>query len=162
MARRAPAYVGSLIPGLQAKGLTANEALAELRSQGLGIRRQNFLKLWGASIKEGSLREKLSTGDVHATFEHGEVVKVTRPKARGFQFNVDLLAYDKSTGEFYFTPTAVVSDTLNWTRGEIIQMAAESLRAQIDKGRDSVQADILQGGHVTSVLERVPETEEVF
>lgn len=162
MARRAPAYVANLIPGLQARGLSANDALAELRAQGLGVRRQNFLRLWGATQKEASLRGRLSTNHPSQTPERSEIVQVQRPRARGFQFNVDLLARDPATGEFYFTPSAVVSDRLI-TFGEAVDIAASNLRAmQAKGGRDTVQADILQGGHVTSVLERVPELEENF
>lgn len=162
MPRRAPAYVANLIPGLQAEGLSANQALVRLREQGLGVRRENFLRLWGATQKEAAIRTRLSTSDPSASPDRSMIVQVPRPKARGFQYNINQLARDTQTGEFYFTPTAVITDRLI-TFGEAINIAAANLRAILGStDKPGYDMDIFSGGEVTSVLERVPEIEELF
>lgn len=160
MPRRAPAYVGSLIPQLQEQFTSAGAALEHLKSQGLGMRRQNFLRLWGAVKADEGLRERLGGVDVYSTPHAGEITQVPRPRARGYQYNVDVLVRDATSGAFYFTPTAVVTPTLI-TRMEAIDAAAQLLlRMQAGSTRGTPAGEIRMGGEVTGILERVPEEDE--
>lgn len=125
------------------------------------MRRQNFLRLWGAVKADEGLRERLGAHDVYATRDASEVVKVPRPRARGYQFNVDVLVRDPHSGSFYFTPTAVVTPQLI-TDAEALDRAAQLLlRMQEGSERGTPAGEIRMGGEVTSVFERVPEEEEI-
>lgn len=160
MPRRAPAYVGSLIPQLQRDFPSAGAALAHLKSQGLGMRRQNFLRLWGAVKADEGLRQRLGARDIYSVRGPEEITQVVRPRARGFQFNVDVLVRDSVSGSFYFTPTAIVTPTMI-TDAEALDRAAQLLlRMQEGSERGTPAGEIRMGGEVTGVLERVAEEEE--
>jgi hypothetical protein len=154
------AYVAHLIPGYQREGFSAEEALADLRSSGLGIRRQTFLRAWGASLHAADVSEALQTSAPYHVPQADEITQVPRPKARGFQYNVDVLMRDPSSGAVWFAPTSVITPTLV-THLEAIEQAAQGLKQAIAGGRQGIDyGEVLGGGTVTDVLERVPEFDE--
>lgn len=182
MPRRAPAYLANLIPGLQATGVSATGALEWLKGNvdrlsardqaamqnysgpataGMGgLRRQNFLRLWGATQSEGSIRATLAAADIYHVPTQAEIVRVPRPKARGFQYNVDVLVRDPTSGSFHFTPSAIVTPDLI-THLEAIERASRLLgRMQSMSDRGTPAGEVRMGGFVTGVLERVPEDYE--
>jgi hypothetical protein len=152
-------YTGSLIPQLQQRYNSASEALAALRAAGFGVRRQTFLRLWGAAKQSQAFREQLGTADPYHVPEATEISQVPRPRARGYQYNIDVLMRD-DTGSLYFTPTSVVTPDLI-THLEAIERAVTGLRAALAAGRfPDKYGEVIAGGSVTSVLERIPEYDE--
>lgn len=158
LARRS--YVYHLIPGYQREGFSAEQALADLKGSGLGIRRQTFLRAWGASLKAEAIREGLETADPYHLPQASEIVQVPRPRARGFQYDVDVLMRDPLSGAVWFAPTSVVTPQLI-THLEAIEQAALSLQAALAGGRPGQDyGEVFGGGTVTNIYERVPEYDE--
>ena len=159
MAGRAPAYVANLIPQLQDQFSSATEALEYLKSQGMGMRRQNFLQLWGATIKEQSLRERLQSVPLERTPNADEIVQAPRPNARGYLYTFDVLVKDPLTGLFHFTPTGYRTDE-PVTFAEAAQGATDALVSA--QNRDSPLAALgsINGVSLVSVLQFVPQTDE--
>lgn len=154
------AYVAHLIPQYQRQGFSAEAALAELRASGLGIRKQTFLRQWGASLHSAEVSEALQTASPYHVPQSQEITQVPRPRARGYQYNVDVLMRDSASGAVFFAPTSVVTPTLI-THLEAIELAAQGLKTSIAGGRQGIDyGEVLGGGSVTDVLERVPEFDE--
>jgi hypothetical protein len=119
MPPKAGYYIPPLIPGLQAAGFSASGALDWLRSttiplsaadqaaarryvgpatEGMGgMRRQNFLRLWGAHQRYENVRGALGQADPYHVITAAEAIPMLRPRARGFETTVDVMMRDPST-----------------------------------------------------------------
>jgi hypothetical protein len=158
--QRRPDYVGNLIAGLQAEGLSANQGLQRLKEAGYGMRRQNFLQLWGSVQAAGAVREKLQAEPVFHVPQQAEIPRVPSPRARGYRYDVDVLGRDSTSGALMYMPTAIITPTLI-THLEAIEKATQELQLAIAGGRPGVDyATVVGGGVVLNVTERVLEIDE--
>lgn len=174
--------IGNYIPALIATGVSSRQALLFARGQtenmsasaletlrasnvssleGVGgIRSQNFNWQWGSVQKSQALADRLGSVDIAHVRSGSEIVQGRFPRARGFQANVNLLVRDLRTNQEYFTPMGVVSDSV-LAEGEYLVQAANNLRsiqsqAHMSGNRDTLPIQILSGGYVTDVIERMP------
>lgn len=151
-------YAANYIPGLQAVFPSANAALAYLKEQGFGVRRQNFLHEWGASIAEASQRPTHYTATLGQLPTQASVTRRTAPQARGFHFVVEHLIEDPDTSELYWTFGGYRNDRLV-SYGEAIAGAEEAfLAGQLEDERYPQGA--LVGSRVAGVREYMPELDE--
>src|SRR6266498_2502866 len=91
MPRRAP-WPTSYIPELQARGLSANAALLYLREQGLGIRRQTFLRAWGETRAAIEKRENVQAARLDRRPTASEITPISTTFDR-------LVSYDRARTE---------------------------------------------------------------
>lgn len=143
------------------------DALATLRGSNLkilegvgGVRSQNFYWQWGAIQRSEALRERLGNVSISHVPTGDEITQGRFPRARGYQTNVNLLVRDLRSGAEYFTPMGVVSEK-PLSVGDALVRAAHNLRrvqteAHMAGNTDSLQIQILSGGYVTDVIERLP------
>lgn len=143
------------------------EALSTLRGSNVaflegvgGVRTQNFQWQWGATSRSEAIRERLGAVDVTHVPTGYEITQGRFPRARGFQTNVNLLVRDLRSGSEYFTPMGVVSER-PLSIGDALVQAAHNLRrvqtkAHMTGNRDTLPIQILSGGYVTDVIERLP------
>lgn len=181
-----PVRVEQYIPALLRTGVSANQAvlfargdtermseaaLSTLRTSDVaflegvgGVRRQNFLWQWGAISRSYALREKLGQVSPEHVPTAEEMTQGRFVRARGFQYNVDLLVRDQRSGQVYFTPMPVASSAPLST-GEALRKAVETLRhiqsqAHAAGNRDTLPITVLGPGVMTDVIERVPLLDE--
>ena len=157
MAGRSP-YVANYIPKLQARGLSANAALGELRAAGLGVQRATFLRLWGEELAASANRTPLATQrqDLRPSAEN--ITPLTTKYATGYRYTVDVAAREATSGAIYHTPIAVRTDKLV-SLDRARQMALGALQAGLDVG-GNYEFDKIYGGVVTEVRELDPTGDE--
>lgn len=143
------------------------DALSTLRGSNVsflegigGVRAQNFYWQWGATQRSAAIRERLGSVDVSHVPTGNEITQGRFPRARGFQTNVNLLVRDLRSGSEYFTPMGVVSNRPLSVGDSLIQAASNLRRIQSNAhatgNRDTLPIQILSGGYVTDVIERLP------
>lgn len=147
------------------------EALTTLRGSNVGflegvggVRAQNFNWQWGAINRSKTIRERLGNVDINHVPTSAEMTQGRFPRARGYQTNVNLLVRDLRSGSEYFTPMGVVSNS-PISVGEALVQAANNLRrvqskAHMAGNRDTLPIQILSGGYITDVIERLPLLQE--
>lgn len=182
MAAARGVYVSHLIPGLQEAGFSATGALEYLKGNtdrlsaadqaaaaaytgpaepGVGgMRRQNFLRTWGAMQRDESMRERVSTGDPYGVPHATEVTYVSRPRARGREYVVNVPVYDTQDKGFHFRPISVVTDEA-LTRLEIVERGSQTLRDILAGAPENYPTQQVFGfGSIAHAFERVPEIDE--
>lgn len=96
-------YATNLIPALQRLFPSANAALGWLKENGIGVRRQNFLWEWGATIRADSLKPRLFSARLASLPTQDQIVQRRSPAARGYHLVVEHLIEDPDSGELYWT-----------------------------------------------------------
>ena len=151
-------YAANYIPGLQAAGFSANEALAFLKEQGFGVRRQNFLWEWGAAQTEAALQPLHYTATLEGLPTMRSITQRRSPSARGFHYVVEHLLEDPETGVIYSTYGG-------WRGTRLVsygQALAEAEQAFVEgqlQDERYPQGGII-GSIVTAVREYLPELDE--
>ena len=133
MPRRAP-WPTSYIPELQARGLSANAALLYLREQGLGIRRQTFLRAWGETRAAIEKRENVQAARLDRRPTASEITPLTTRSKTGYLYHFHALVQLGATGEVYRTPISTTFDRLvsyDRARTEVMDTL---LAAQVEGG----------------------------
>lgn len=142
-------------------------ALATLRGSNVahlegigGVRTQNFQWQWAAVERSEIVRERLGGVAITHVPTGNEITQGRFPRARGYQTNVNLLVRDLRSGSEYFTPMGVISSQ-PMSIGDALVQAAHNLRrvqtqAHMTGNRDTLPIQILSGGYVTDVIERLP------
>lgn len=152
-------YASNLIPGLQQAFGTAGEALAFLKEQGLGVRRQNFLWEWGAQLKETAARPTHYSATLEQYPATASVVERRTPRQRGYHYVVQHLIEDPDSGELYFTYGGYRNDRLV-SYGEAIS-GAEGAFLEGQAGDARYPQGNLLGTQVFAVRNYLPELDEV-
>lgn len=154
MPRRSPWPV-NYIPQLQAKGMSATEALGWLRERGLGIRTQTFYRAWGETVAALDKRENVEQARLDRRPLAQEITPLRTKSATGFRYQVSAAVVRGNTGEVYYTPTAAKFDKLV-SYDTALQAALGALSdAQVEG--ESLSGDRLLGGIVTEVRELTPD-----
>lgn len=96
-------YATNLVPALQRLFPSANSALAWLKENGIGVRRQNFLWEWGAQLKADATKPALFSARLESLPSQSHLVERRSPQARGYHLIVEHLIEDPDSGELYWT-----------------------------------------------------------
>lgn len=150
---------GNYIPQLIEEGFTASGALDFLKAQGLGIRRQTFLRAWGETITALERRAQVEQTNLTRNPLAEEVTPFTAPHATGYLYSVDVLIRDRLTGEVYTTPSGYRTQTLVPYRDALAEALAALQEAQAASENETPRGQIL-GGIVNEVRQFVPEPDE--
>lgn len=126
---RLPGEARAFIPELMRQGYSANSALAFLREQGAGMRRQTFLRVWGEVGRSLQQQPALGTIPQDAPRPASEMAtwRAGRPGQYGYQVNV--LVRDRPTG-LVSTRTTYVFTPTNITPAEAAARATEAFVEQ--------------------------------
>lgn len=150
-----PDYAATYIPQLIAQGFSANGALAFLREQGLGIRRQTFLRAWGQALNYRDQEGRMSQVNLSRTPLAEEITQKAVPRAEGFFYPINAFVRDRETNEVYLTSTGYRTQT-PVSYQEAIRGALDALRAAQQLERNTPPGQIL-GAEALPVIEYVPE-----
>lgn len=148
-----PSYVANYVPGLIKRGYSMESALSTVRSYGYSVSRQTFSKLWGEAIHHASIKEGFTEGSINRVPDASEIGIATRPRARGFLYNIEMAIENQDTGEVEFHTWGVRSNR-PITLSTALQKAVESWTESQQRGRNTPEGRAL-GGMVSSVLQLV-------
>lgn len=154
-----PSYVANYIPKLLAQGHTASSALKYLRGQGFSIADKTFYRLWGETESHIAQRGAFVETPLNRRPNPDQIGIATRPRARGYLYNVEIAVHDPYTGEVAFHAWGYRSQKLV-SVGTALQGAVESWTNSQLRGRGTPEGRALGAG-LTSVLNLVGEDETV-
>lgn len=154
-----PSYVANFIPALQAQGHSATSAARVLRDAGYSFADQTFRRLWGETVDHLSKVENVSHAPLNRVPTPDQIGVATRPKARGYLYNVEVAVHDPQTGEVAFHAWGVRTKKLV-SIGAALRMAVDSWADSQTKGRGTPEGRAL-GGFISSVLNLVGPEETV-
>lgn len=152
-----PSYVANYLPRLIREGHTATSALRELRNSGQSIADKTFYRLWGETVDHLSKSEAFIDTPLNRRPSIDQIGIATRPRARGYLYNVEIAVHNPDSGEVAFHSWGVRSQKLI-SVGNAIQQAVSSWQESENSGRGSVEGRAL-GGVLSGVLQLVGEGE---
>lgn len=104
------------------QGVSANQALKQLREAGLGIQRQTFLRAYKELTEDIRARGTLLGLPLQGRPDSSMISRFTSQRASGFQHIVSIYARLPETGEVQVRRVSVLSETL-LTREQAEEMA---------------------------------------
>jgi len=152
-----PSYVANYIPSLIRQGHTATSALNELRDRGFSVANKTFYRLWGETVDHLAKSETFVDTPLNRRPSIDQIGIATRPRARGYLYNVEIAVHNPDSGEVAFHSWGVRSQKLI-SIGNALQQAVSSWQESENSGRGSVEGRAL-GGTLSSVLQLVGEDE---
>lgn len=153
-----PSYFANYLPKLIEAGYSQNAAMRELRAAGLHFADRTFRRTWGETVDHTSKVENVSHAPLNRIPTPDQVGIATRPKARGYLYNVEVAVHDPTTGEVAFHAWGVRSKKLI-SVGAALRAAVDSWTDSQSKGRGTPEGRAL-GGFVSSVLNLVGPEED--
>lgn len=154
-----PSYFASYIPRLQQAGYSATEAASLLREQGHSFADSTFRRVWAETLDHLSKVESVTQQPLNRLPSPDQVGIATRPRARGYLYNVEIAVHDPTTQEVGFHAWGVRSNKLI-SLGNALRMAVDSWAESQQTGRGTPEGRAL-GGFVSSVLQLVGPEETV-
>lgn len=152
-----PTYAAKWIPQLIAAGHSATSGLAFVRERGESIGNESWYRAWGETVATLAKGASFVDTPLHRRPTVDQIGKATRPRARGYLYNIEVAVQDPLTKEIAFHVWGVRSDKLI-SIGSAINMAVNSWTESKKLGRDTPPGRAL-GGFVSSVLNMVGEDE---
>lgn len=154
-----PSYFANYLPKMQAAGYSPTQAMRELRDAGHSFSDQLFRRVWAETIEHLSSSEALQGTPLNRLPSDASIGTATRPKARGYLYNVELAVHDPSTGEVSFHAWGVRTQKLI-SLGSALRMATDTWTelGASDRGTPEGRA---VGGFVSSVLNLVGPEETI-
>jgi hypothetical protein len=152
-----PSYVANYIPSLIRQGHTATSALRSLRDSGHQIADKTFYRLWGETVDHLSKAEAFVDTPLNRRPSVDQIGIATRPRARGYLYNVEIAVHNPDSGEVAFHSWGVRSQKLI-SIGNALQQAVNSWTDSQLRGRGTPEGRAL-GGTLSSVLQLVGEGE---
>lgn len=154
-----PSYVANYIPKLIAQGHSATSALALLREQGHSIADKTFYRLWGETQAHISQRGTFVDTPLNRRPNPDQIGIATRPRARGYLYNVEIAVHDPATNEVSFHAWGYRTQKLV-SISTALQGAVNSWTESQNRGRGTPEGRALGAG-LSSVLQLVGEDETV-
>lgn len=154
-----PSYVANYLPGLIEEGHSGASALRTLRDNGLSIKTQTFYRLWGETKSHLAKAEQFVSAPLNRRPSVDEIGIATRPRARGYLYNVEIAAQDPITGEVSFHSWGVRSQRLI-SVGAALRKAVDSWTAAQEGERGSPEGRAL-GGTMSNILQLVGPDDSV-
>lgn len=152
-----PSYVANYIPSLVKQGHTATSALNYLRENGQSIADKTFYRLWGETVDHLSKSEAFVDTPLNRRPSVDQIGIATRPRARGYLYNVEIAVHNPDTGEVAFHSWGVRSKKLI-SVGNALSQAVNSWAESQKRGRGTPEGRAL-GGVLSGVLKLVGEDE---
>lgn len=148
-----PSYFANYLPKLQQEGHSPTSAMRLLRDQGLRFSDTTFRRTWAETIDHLSKVESIAHAPINRVPTPDQVGIATRPRARGYLYNVEVAVHDSETGEVAFHAWGVRSKKLI-SIGSAMRMAVDSWTESQRQGRGTPEGRAL-GGFVSGVLNLV-------
>ena len=154
-----PSYFANYLPKLQAAGHTPTSAMRLLRDQGHSFSDQTFRRVWAETIDHLAKVESVSNAPLNRLPTPDQIGVATRPRARGYLYNVEIAVHDAETGEVAFHAWGVRTKKLI-SIGNALRMAVDSWAESQQTGRGTPEGRAL-GGFVSNVLNLVGPEETI-
>lgn len=148
-----PSYIANYLPRLIDEGHSATSALRTLREAGHSIADKTFYRLWGETIDHLSKSEAFTETPLSRRPSPDQIGIATRPRARGYLYNVEIAVHDPLSGEVSFHAWGVRSQKLI-SVGNALQKAVESWTDSQSRGRGTPEGRAL-GAILGSTLQLV-------
>lgn len=132
------------------QGLTGQQVLSALQEEGLGIRRQQFYRLWGTARAIAAEAGLEPTRPLDQAPELANIPPVATNAAEGYLHTVRLVYKERVTGNQRVVYHSTKSDT-PLTRQEAIDEAIDAYQAHSEE----YETDLIAAVH-TSVIHLVP------
>lgn len=115
-------------------GVSANEGLRQLRTAGMGVRRETWLKMVGqARAQYANLAAEFSR-PINRPPNATEYTTITETKVSGYLQYVDVWVRSKETGEVYVRPQVFRTDSLV-SRDRAISLVTERYENAVDRSK---------------------------
>lgn len=148
-----PSYVANYIPGLIREGHSATSGLRAIRENGLSVADATWYRLWGETQAHLANQEAFVDSPLNRRPSVDQIGIATRPRARGYLYNIQLAVHDPNTGEVSFHAWGYRSNKLV-SISTAIAGAIDSYNGAQELNRESLQGRVM-GGFTDSVLNLV-------
>lgn len=124
-----------------------------MRDKGHSFADEVFRRIWAETEDHVARSKSLVDAPLNRVPTPDQVGIATRPRARGYLYNVEVAVHDSETGEVAFHAWGVRSKKLI-SIGAALRMAVDSWAESQQQGRGTPEGRAL-GGFVSSVLKLV-------